>query len=384
LDSFTFSCVKVVFGLDRIKELDKEVRRVGGKKVVIITDITMKRVGEEICEILKEFDCELWSKVEPEPEIGIVDEVLNNTEFDTVVGVGGGSTLDVAKLSAVAAGKGLNISEFIGKELPERSAKLILCPTTAGTGSEVTKLAVFKIPGREVKYVFDSESLYADIAVVDPKLTLSAPPEVTANAGIDAICHAIEAYTSILANPVTDMFAEQAIKIGAKAVREAYSNGKNLKARAEMSYASLLAGIAFNVAGTSLGHALGYAHSYIHKSPHGRSVGITMPYVLQYNAIADLEKHAKISQLLGVDVDGMSLRDAALHSGVGFMKLLEDLCIPTKLFDVGAGEDDVDEIAERIFLSERHVSRNPRIVRKDDMRELVKKAIYGTIYGYYG
>lgn len=383
MDSFTFSCVKVVFGPDRIKEICSVVRRLGGKKVVVITDKAMKRVGEGICEILKEFDCELWSRVEPEPEIDVVDEILSSVKFDTVVGVGGGSTLDVAKLSAVA-GKDSSVSEFIGKELPERSAKLILCPTTAGTGSEVTKLAVFKIPGREVKYVFDSESLYADIAIVDPMLTISAPPEVTANAGIDAICHAIEAYTSILANPITDMFAEQAIKIGAKAIREAYSNGNNLKARSEMSYASLLAGIAFNVAGTSLGHALGYAHSHIHKSPHGKSVGITMPYVLQYNAIANLEKHARIAKLLGANVDGISLRDAALHSGVGFMKLLEDLCIPTKLFDVGASEDDVDEIAERIFLSERHVSRNPRVVRKDEMRELVKRTIYGTIYGYYG
>ena len=151
-----------------------------------------------------------------------------------------------------------------------------------------------------------------------------------------------------------------------------------------MSYASLLAGIAFNVAGTSLGHALGYAHSHIHKSPHGKSVGITMPYVLQYNAIANLEKHARIAKLLGANVDGISLRDAALNSGVEFMKLLEDLHIPTKLLDVGAGEDDVDEIAARIFLSERHVSRNPRVVKKADMRELVKRALYGTTHGYYG
>ncbi len=381
MDSFAFSCVRIIFGIDSIKRLREEVMRLKGKKVVVVTDRALKKVGEEICEILSEFNCEMWSEVEPEPEIGIVDELLSRVKFDTVIGIGGGSTLDVAKLSAVAAGGNVKAAELVDRHLPERKARLILCPTTAGTGSEVTKLAVFKIPGREVKYVFDSDSLYADAAIIDPKLTVSAPPGVTASSGIDAICHAIEAYTSLLSNPISDMFAEKAIKIASKAVREVYANGNNLKARTEMSYAALLAGIAFNNAGTSLAHALGYAHSYIHGSPHGKSVGITMPYVLQYNAIADFVKHARIARFLGEKVAGMSLRDAAFQAGVGFAKLLEDLNIPTRLLDVGAEEDDVEEIAERIFLSKKHVSRNPREVRKEEMQDLVRKAIYGTIYG---
>jgi len=381
LDSFAFSCVRIIFGIDSIKRLREEVMRLKGKKVVVVTDRALKKVGEEICEILSEFNCEMWSEVEPEPEIGIVDELLSRVKFDTVIGIGGGSTLDVAKLSAVAAGGNVKAAELVDRHLPERKARLILCPTTAGTGSEVTKLAVFKIPGREVKYVFDSDSLYADAAIIDPKLTVSAPPGVTASSGIDAICHAIEAYTSLLSNPISDMFAEKAIKIASKAVREVYANGNNLKARTEMSYAALLAGIAFNNAGTSLAHALGYAHSYIHGSPHGKSVGMTMPYVLQYNAIADFVKHARIARFLGEKVAGMSLRDAAFQAGVGFAKLLEDLNIPTRLLDVGAEEDDVEEIAERIFLSKKHVSRNPREVRKEEMQDLVRKAIYGIIYG---
>jgi len=373
--------VRIIFGIDSIKRLREEVMRLKGKKVVVVTDRALKKVGEEICEILSEFNCEMWSEVEPEPEIGIVDELLSRVKFDTVIGIGGGSTLDVAKLSAVAAGGNVKAAELVDRHLPERKARLILCPTTAGTGSEVTKLAVFKIPGREVKYVFDSDSLYADAAIIDPKLTVSAPPGVTASSGIDAICHAIEAYTSLLSNPISDMFAEKAIKIASKAVREVYANGNNLKARTEMSYAALLAGIAFNNAGTSLAHALGYAHSYIHGSPHGKSVGMTMPYVLQYNAIADFVKHARIARFLGEKVAGMSLRDAAFQAGVGFAKLLEDLNIPTRLLDVGAEEDDVEEIAERIFLSKKHVSRNPREVRKEEMQDLVRKAIYGIIYG---
>jgi len=295
-----------------------------------------------------------------------------------VIGVGGGSTLDVAKLTAVAGGEKVKALDLMGKKLPERKCGLILCPTTAGTGSEVTKLAVFKIPGREVKYVFDDKSLYADTALVDPKLTISAPPHVTASSGIDALCHAIEAYTSLYSNPVSDMFAERAFRTIPNALREAYANGGNVKARIQMAFASLLAGIAFNSAGTALGHALGYTHNHIHNSPHGRSVGITMPYVLQYNAIANLEKHARIARALGER--GESLRDTALKAGMGFAKLLKDVGIPYRLSDVGASEDDVEEIVKRIFLSEKQVQRNPRIVRKEEVREVVRRSINGLLW----
>jgi len=151
-----------------------------------------------------------------------------------------------------------------------------------------------------------------------------------------------------------------------------------VRARTEMSYASLLAGVAFNSAGTGLGHALGYAHNHIHHSPHGKSVGITMPYVLQYNAIADLEKHARIAKALG-EV-GSSQRETALKAGIGFAKLLKDVGIPYRLSDVGAGEEDIEEIVKRIFLSEKHVQRNPRVVRKEDMYGVVRKSIHGILW----
>lgn len=374
MDAFSFSCVKIIFGVDTIEKIPDEVARLKGSKVVVITSKSLKGVGKKICEKLE--NCELWSNIPPEPEIGIVDEIAQ-LEFDMVVGVGGGSTLDVAKLSAVIAGNKVSADELVGRKLPERRVKLILCPTTAGTGSEVTKLAVFKIPGRDVKYVFDDTNLYADVAVVDPNLTVSLPPSITASSGLDAICHAIEAYTSAFSNPITDMFAERAIETGCMALREAFANGKNLNARIRMSYASLLAGIAFNIAGTHLGHALGYAHSYIHNNPHGKSVAITLPYVLQYNAISDLKKHAKIASMLGGEIKGKSTRESASLAAKLFKDLLSDLGVPTKLLDVGAGEDDIPEIVKRIFESKKHIARNPRVVRKEEMYDLVRNAIYG-------
>ncbi|WP_202318548.1 iron-containing alcohol dehydrogenase [Archaeoglobus neptunius] len=378
MDSFSFECVRIVFGCGSLERLSDEVKMLKGRRVAVVTDRALRETGEKVCEILNRsgLNCELWSGVTAEPEIDVVKEFVSQFDFDTVVGVGGGSTLDVAKLAAVT-GKDGDPERLVGRDVSGRKAKLILVPTTAGTGSEVTKLAVFKIPGREVKYVFDSPSLYADVAIVDPVLTVSAPPEVTASSGIDAICHAIEAYTSRYASPISDVLAEKAIKTGSNALREAFANGDNLKARTGMSYAALLAGIAFNNAGTGLGHALGYAHSHIHNLPHGASVGVTMPYVLQYNAISDLKKHARIARLLGSNV--RHTRDAAFQAGLEFANLLRDLNMPLKLSDLGAGEEDVSDIVERIFLSEKHVSRNPRTVRKEDMFELVRKAVYGLL-----
>ncbi len=172
MDSFSFFCVRVVFGWRRLESIEEEVERLKGKKVVFIVDRAVRKAVEGLNPSL---DYEIFSNVEPEPEISVVDEIVKNFSFDTVVGIGGGSTLDVAKLTAVAGGEKVKAVELMEKGLPDRKCGLILCPTTAGTGSEVTKLAVFKIPNREVKYVFDDESLYADTAIVDPKLTLSCP-----------------------------------------------------------------------------------------------------------------------------------------------------------------------------------------------------------------
>jgi alcohol dehydrogenase len=383
---FRFCTVRrITFGNGSINELSKEITDLNGRNVIIVTDKRLSRSLIPNLTVSLEsagVKYEVWDEVVPEPDLETVKlavEAVRRRGFDTVVGIGGGSSLDTAKLAANLASADKPLESYVDAPLPERKLKLILCPTTAGTGSEVTKLAVFGVPEKNIKYVFDSDSLYADVAIVDPDLTLTTPPSVTADTGVDALCHAIESYTSIYSSPITDVIAEEAIKIINRALREAYSNGSNVKARTEMSYAALLSGIAFNNAGTSLAHALGYAHAHIHKSPHGKSVGVTMPYVLQYNAISNIEKHARIARLLGENIDGMNPRDAALMAGIAFMKIIKDLNYPLKLIDLGVDEEKIPEVAERIFFSKKHVSRNPRAVRKDEMIELVRRAIYGDL-----
>ncbi len=379
MNSFIFcSVARIVFGRGAISTLRAEVERLGCKKALVVTD----RVIEKAVVSNLRLDYDVFSSVESEPELEIVDavvDVIERGKYDAVIGIGGGSVLDAAKLSSAVAFSGTKAVDLVDRAVPERRIRLILCPTTAGTGSEVTKLAVFRVAGRDVKYVFDSDSLYADTAIVDPELTLSTPQSVTVDSGLDALCHAIEAYTSLLASPISDLLAEKAIRLASRSLPKVYANGNNIEAREEMSLASLLAGLAFNNAGTSLGHALGYAHSYIHGFSHGRSVAITMPYVLQYNAIADLHKHARIAEMMGERTENLSLRDAAMLAGKAFARMLKDLNVPNRLADAGVGESDIDEIVRKIFESKKHISRNPRIVRREDMIELVSKAIRGEL-----
>ena len=383
--AFHLSFVRdVIFGWNSINELKRAIEALKGNKVLIITG---KRVGKEVVSAfiepaLEGVNLEVWDDVTPEPGAEVADAARNHVRggrFDVVVGIGGGSVLDVAKIAAALASTDEPVNSYIGSELPEREVGLILCPTTAGTGSEVTNLAVLELENPRIKHVFEGKSLYADVAIVDPALTLSAPPSVTVSSGIDALCHAIEAFVSLRSNPFTDALAKEAISSISIALREVYSNGKNVEAREKMSLAALLAGIAFNCAGTNLGHAFGYAHSHLHGCSHGVAVAVTMPYVMQYNAMSRIEKHAAIAELMGERVEGLNRVDAAMKAGVAFLRLLEDLNLPARLSDLGIEEDSIPEIVDRIFLSERHVCRNPREVRRDELERLVKDAITGNL-----
>ncbi len=384
---FRLSFVRdVYFGWNSISQLKGAIQRMRGEKVLVITGkhVGKKVVPHHISPVLNSFHFEVWDGVAPEPDVEVAEaarDYVREGKFDVVVGVGGGSALDTAKIAACLAHADGAVESYADRELPQRKISLILCPTTAGTGSEVTNLAVLELETPEntkFKHVFQHDSLYADAAIVDPSLTLSAPPSVTVSAALDALCHAIEAYVSTGSNPFTDMLAARSVSDICMALKEV-SSGKNGEARQKMSLAALLAGIAFNNAGTNLGHALGYAHSHLHGSPHGISVAVTMPYVLQHNAPSCLEKHITIARLLGESVDGLKPLDAALKSGTAFLKLLEELGAPTRLSDLGVLEAHAPEIVDRIFLSRKHVSRNPREVREDQMLKLVKDAIQGNL-----
>ncbi len=380
------SARKIVFGVNASNEIGNEIENINGKKILILTDSVIVKTGilEKITPLLeiKGLSYHVWDRVVPEPDVNVVEDAIEDAEkggFDTVIGLGGGSSLDTAKAVTTFVKAPMKLRDYIGKSVPKRVLNMILIPTTAGTGAEVSNVAVYALPGEDFKYAMYSPYFYPDVVLVDPLLTLTMPPRITASTGLDALCHAIEAYVSLQANMITDLFALKAIKLAGRHIREAYANGDNLKARCGMAESSLLAGLAFGNAGTVLGHAVGYAHAHLHHSPHGVCVAVTMPYVLEYNALSDNEKHIMIAKLLGEPVRRLPIREAALEASVAFMKLLEDLNIALNLKMLGVKIENFSNLAERVFRSPKHISRNPRKVTKEDMVKLFEKAYTGNL-----
>ncbi len=378
---------KIVFGMGSVRQVGEEARRIGSKKAAIITDKGVIKAGiiDKVTESLERERVEylIWDGVEAEPSLEVGEEAISFVRgegCDSVIGVGGGSTLDTAKAAAASITNQGTLKDWVKTVFQRKPAPFILMPTTAGTGSEVSNVAIFATP--KVKYALYSPLMYPDVALVDPELTRTLPPPLTARTGIDALCHAIEAYISLEANPITDALALEAIRLIMKSLRSAYVNGENMEARRDMSYAALIAGLAFGNAGTVLGHACGYAYVYPATSihlPHGYAIGVTMPYVLEYNAISNLQKHLTITQLLGEPITGLSLRDAAHRCALAFKKLLVDLDMPASLREVGIEEGMIPSIAKNVFRSPKHVARNPRKVTEEDMVKLFRKAYEGTL-----
>ncbi|WP_455364300.1 iron-containing alcohol dehydrogenase [[Eubacterium] cellulosolvens] len=386
---FTFSTAqKVLLGNDSISKIADEVVRIGGRKVGILTDPGIIKVGLEkkLIESLENQNIKygIFCDVEPEPSVQCAENAVNFARkggYDCIVGYGGGSSLDVAKAVAVLLTNKGRLLDYLGKpeSIQNPPGRFILCPTTAGTGSEVSNAAVFAVPEDRMKYVLYSSYLYPNVVILDPNLTKTMPQKITAQTGIDALCHAIEGYVSLKSTPLTEMFSEKAIKMISDNLRIAYTNGNNMKARENMLIASYIAGLSFGNAGTVLGHAVGYAYGFELHVPHGLSIGITMPYVLEYNAIADTEKHVKIASLMGEDIDTLTLREAAFKAASAFRNLLCDIGFPPSIREVGATEDMIPLFAENVFKSKSHVARNPRLVVKEDMVKLFKKAFEGRL-----
>ena len=364
-----------------LEQLGSEAKRLGAARALVITGRTLFSLGTptRAGEALKRegIDVEFLPNVEPEPSLETaekVKEVVREGNYDLVVGIGGGSVLDVAKLASVMATNPGDVADYLGSgKVGKRGLPKILIPTTAGTGSEVSDVSVLTREGRKV--VVYSDYLFADVALVDPALTLSMPPKLTAHTGLDALSHAVEAYMSLDAWPVTDTLALKAIELVIGNLREAYRRGDDLEARSAMSLAATMAGIAFVNAGVCLGHALALVLGTKYKLPHGLAAGISLYHALCYNLLAVARKLAEAAPAFGVERHGMSDEEAALAALDSIEKLLEDLNVPTSLSEAGVSRGDVPEIVSEVLKVERHVRRNPRPVDRESLRGLLLSAV---------
>ena len=370
---------QVVFGSEIADKIGGEAKLLGGKRALIVTDETMEKKGlcdkveKPLREVLEEV--EVFDKVESEPTLAIADEVVraSKNNYDMVVGIGGGSVLDMAKVaSAAAANPEQEASAFLGaNKIKNPSAPKILIPTTAGTGSEATPFALVIVEGKK-KAIASSYNL-ADVVFIDATFTATMPPRVTAFTGMDALSHAIEAFLSLGANPLTDSFALEAMRKISNNLEEAFSHGDNLNARMEMSLAAMLAGIAFGNAGVIAGHAIAHAFGARYKVPHGVSAALTLPYIMEYNASAPAvgaRMKEIATALVGERIE--SAEEAASEAIARVRSMIERLELPARLSELGVPKEDLPELAEDVEKEKGYLKRNPREMGLEDAMKLLE------------
>ena len=377
-----FSPNKVILGNGTAAQAGKEAGKLGAKKVLIVTDAGVVKAGlvQGVEESLRaqKIAVGIFSKVKAEPEARIVNDCLKvvcDDGYDIIIGIGGGSSLDVAKGAAIMATNKGKIVDYSGTDLvPLRGIPKILIPTTAGTGSEVTRVIIITDDSDNSKKAVFSDFVLADVAIVDPLLTLSMPLAVTADTGIDALVHAVETYVSVNATPFSDVLAIEAINLIAENLPVAYVRGDNVEARFNMSLAATLAGMAFTSGGLGAVHALAYPLDTGYHLSHGRSNAVMLPYVVDYNKIGSLSKYADIAEAMGEDIEGLSDYEAAESLVSCLFRLIEDVSIPTRLSDYGVSRDDIPRLVAGGMKQKRLFVSNPRNLTEEDVKNIYESA----------
>jgi alcohol dehydrogenase len=320
----------------------------------------------------------LFDRVEPEPSASLVDESAQLTKengIDIVVGVGGGSSLDIAKGASLLASNPGNVLDYCGMDLiPKRGLPKILVPTTAGTGSEVTRVFVLTDKRDNMKKVVFSNYAIPELALVDPMLTISMPSKVTADSGMDALVHAIETYVSMNATPFSDLLASKAIELIAKYLPMAFAKGENIEARYHMSLASLFAGMAFASGGLGAVHALAYPLGTEYHLPHGRTNAIMLPHVMEFNSIGNRSRYALIAEMMGKKGVTIDLRAGVAKAVEAVIQLLDDVQIPYHLKDYGIPKEAIPKLVEGGMKQARLFVPNPRDLREEDVEAIYTKA----------
>jgi len=310
----------------------------------------------------------------------VVDQSLvaaRKAKPDVIIGMGGGSSLDIAKATSVLMTNEGPIDKYFGMELvPKPGLPLLLIPTTAGTGSEMTSICVLSDTKNDVKKGIVSEHMFAKVVLLDPELTIGLPPALTATTGMDALVHAIESYTGVRATPFTDLLNRESITLVAANLRKAFANGSNKTARENMLYASCLSGMAFSNTQNGLIHAIALAIGGKFHLPHGLLTAFICPWVMEFNLLANPAKFIEIARLFGESINGLPEIQAARLSVKAVKSLLDDLRIPYTLKSYGVPREAIGDIARATLGAARLIGNNPRAVTEEEVVELLK-ANYG-------
>jgi len=387
MHKLTFTPVSYT-GWGCLHQLLPEVEKFKATNILIVTDPFLKELGltDKIEQPLlaKGYATTIYTDIAPEPPLAIGEKLVDFTRkyhFDLVIGLGGGSALDLAKLAAVLAVHDGKVADYLNltgtKTLEQKGLPKILIPTTSGTGSEVTNISVLSL--ETTKDVVTHDYLLADIAIVDPELTISLPPKVTAATGVDALTHAIEAYVSVNANEVTDGLALQAIRLISGSIRTAVHEGQNRQARSDMSYGSYLAGLAFFNAGVAGVHALAYPLGGQFHIAHGDSNAVLLPYVMGYIRQSCEKRLKDILDAMGISSAYLSQEEASYKCVDALQQLVQDVNIPSTLKGFHIPEDALEQLTNDATKQTRILARSPMLLEREDIYTIYRAAFDGEV-----
>lgn len=371
-------------GWDSIENLADELKSLNTERILIIADPVLVSINlvKRIKEILEKYSYKfaIYSDLIPEPTVqtgqAIVDYVRKE-DISLIIGFGGGSALDMAKLAAVLKDNVGDITDYLNltgtKKILQKGIPKILIPTTSGTGTEVTNISVLAL--EKTKDVVVHDYLIADVAIVDPAFTVTLPPRVTAATGADAFTHAIEAFISVNANPYSDGMALQAIRLIGSSLKKAVTDGNNKEVRTKMAYGSYLAGLAFFNAGVGAIHALAYPLGGQFHLPHGESNAVLIPYVLNY-----IKDHCrdKFKDIL-LALDQIPGDDPSSQCVSYFKSLIKEIGIPETLGGFNIPATALHELVDDGIQQKRLLARCPAKLTKEDIEKIYSSAFSGIL-----
>ena len=413
--AFKLEATPITFGPGASKEAGWEIKRLNAKRVMIVSDPGVVRVGitGQVREIIEAegIECEVFDRVHVEPTLESLQEAADfatDGGFDGFVGVGGGSSLDTTKVANLVATHPAPVIEYIyppvgsGRKPPSPLKPLLAIPTTAGTGSEATGIAALDLPDLKTKAAISHPFLRPNHGIVDPLFTRSMPPDVTAACGLDVVCHAAESFTAKPyssrvapktpedrppfqgSNPISDIWAGKALEYGGLYLRRAVAEGGDMEARGNMMLAASIAGIGFGSAGTAIPHACAYPIASLKHTfrspgypdepfvPHGFAVIVTAPAAFRFTYPADSEKHRRAAEFLAgkhiYETDENTLPNVLIQ-------LMKDIGAPNGLRELGYDEDDINGLVEGALKQQRQLTIAPREAGPDELRIILQESL---------
>jgi alcohol dehydrogenase class IV len=368
----------IIYGEGSLSVIGRVTEKFGKKIMVITGKSSSKKSGalDKIIYSLKEkkLDYVVFDKIESDPDADTIRfgvKIAKENNIDSVIAIGGGSVLDASKAISMVVTNGGDIVEYESKHPQKDILPIIAVPTTAGTGSEVSKFSIITDKKRKIKMLISSDLLIPKVAIVDPELTLTMPPKVTAATGMDAFTHAIEAYISKASQPMSDVYAIKAIKMISSNLPKAVLKGDDIAVRKNMMIGQMYAGLAFSNSSTALVHSMSRPLGAYYGIPHGLANALLLPEVMKFNRAACAEKFRTMAMAMGEVVSGKSVREASYLAIDVVKNIFLETGLPTRLKDLGVDKNTFINMAQDAMKS-RTTSLNPRIPTIENIVEIYK------------